>query len=98
MRAGHKLVVGLWALASGACFPPQWGADMILHAWRRPITTRPDIAYKNVSFPSGDVLLKGWMFRTRAPRRALIVYLHGISDNRESGLWLAERFLPRGYD
>jgi uncharacterized protein len=82
-----------------SCFPPEWGANAIVRPWRKPASLKPTLDFEDVEFPSGDLRLKGWIFRTKsALRRGLIVYLHGISDNRESGVWIAERYVPRGYD
>jgi uncharacterized protein len=96
----RRLLITLPAvLLLSGCFPPEWGANMMIRPWRKPVTLRPALDFEDVSFASGDVVLKGWIFRTRErPRRGWIVYLHGISDNRESGLWIAERYVPRGYD
>lgn len=88
----------LLLLVNGGCFPPEWGANWIVQPWRRPLGPRPAIPFEDISFSSGDVVLRGWVFRGASPRRGWIVHLHGISDNRESGVWLAERFGPRGYD
>jgi alpha-beta hydrolase superfamily lysophospholipase len=86
-------------LSLTACFPPEWGADMIVRPWRRPVKDKPDLDFEDITFTSGDVTLKGWLFRTEVePRRGTIVHLHGISDNRESGVWIAERYVPKGYD
>jgi pimeloyl-ACP methyl ester carboxylesterase len=43
-------------------------------------------------------MLKGWLFPAGAPRRGLVVYLHGIGDNRQSGIGVAARIVPLGYD
>jgi uncharacterized protein len=56
------------------------------------------VAHEDVAFHSGGLLLRGWLLRGTAPRRGLVVYLHGSSDNRRSGLGIAARLGPRGYD
>jgi pimeloyl-ACP methyl ester carboxylesterase len=81
-----------------ACFPPEWGANAILHPYRRRPTVTPDLAFEDVAFINNGVTLRGWLFKTSAPRRGLIVYLHGSADNRESGLGFAHRFVPQGFD
>ena len=100
MGRRSKLVLILAStLAAFSCLPKEWGANAILHPWRRPLALTPDLPYEPISFSDDDVRLEGWLFRTAAvPRRGLIVYLHGIADNRQSGLGVAHRFLPRGYD
>ncbi len=34
----------------------------------------------------------------RGPRHGTVIYLHGITDNRASGIWVAERLVPSGFD
>ena len=97
MRLPARLLLSL-ALAACACAPNEWGAAAILHPWRRPLTATPALRHENVSFRSGDVTLRGWLFRSEAPRRGLIVYLHGIADNRQSVAGIAAHFVPRGFD
>jgi len=78
--------------------PASWGASALLHPSRRRLTTpRPSTA-RDVSFRSGDLLLKGWLFEGSGARRGTIVYLHGSADNRASGVYVAEHFLKGGFD
>jgi fermentation-respiration switch protein FrsA (DUF1100 family) len=94
-RAGLTLVV---ALALG-CMPPSWGANALLHPHRRPITRAPAVPFQTVSLDvAPGVRLAGWLFRTSLPRRGLAVYLHGLGDNRASGLSIAEHFTRLGFD
>jgi uncharacterized protein len=58
----------------------------------------PPIAHENVAFESGGVKLAGWAFRAQPASRGWLVYLHGIADNRQSGIGFAQRFVPQGYD
>jgi pimeloyl-ACP methyl ester carboxylesterase len=44
------------------------------------------------------VELKGWSCRAAAARRGTLVYLHGIADNRSSGVGAIQRFGKRGFD
>jgi hypothetical protein len=110
MRQRLRYLVVLGGLLGAACNAPDWGASAILHPSRRPfaaerghpvsadtkqcVPAQPE----TLAFESDGLRLEGWLFRTRAPRRGLIVYLHGIADNRRAGVGLARRFLPRGYD
>lgn len=95
MRA---LLVGLSALLTLACFPAEWGASAVLEPSRRAKPTT-GVPHEDLTFRTADGLsLHGWLFRTQAARRGLIVYLHGIADNRRGSAGLAQRFGPRGYD
>ena len=78
--------------------PPQWGANAILHPYRRPVTRTPSHAYDNLTFAGDGLVLRGWRVRTYMPRRGVIIYLHGIGDNRQSSLGLVSRYVPKGYD
>jgi len=87
------------ACACAACMPPEWGAEAILRPGRRAVESIPDVPYEDVSFTGVDgVDLRGWRFRGPGRPRGLLVYLHGISDNRQGGTGVAKRFGPKGWD
>jgi pimeloyl-ACP methyl ester carboxylesterase len=96
---GRALAIGAACLAV-ACLPAEWGASAILHPWKRPVTARPDLPFRDVSFRNDGLTLRGWLFPAAgdAPRRGLVVYLHGIADNRQSGIGHARWLTARGYD
>jgi pimeloyl-ACP methyl ester carboxylesterase len=83
---------------SVGCLPPELGAKMLLRPWRRPLTDTPSQVHREISFKTDGLVLRGWFFPASAPRRGLIVYLHGLSDNRRGAVGLAGRFAPKGYD
>jgi pimeloyl-ACP methyl ester carboxylesterase len=86
-------------LSQAACLPPEWGANAILHPYRRKVTVRPSVPFEEVAFVSDAVMLRGWRFpAARPPRRGVLVYLHGSADNRQSGIGFARRFVPLGFD
>ena len=97
MRAIRGLTTAA-ALLSVACMPPEWGANGLLHPTRRRLVATPDLPHEDVAFRSDGLLLKGWLFRANGARRGLIVHLHGVADNRSSGVGIAQRFVPKGYD
>jgi pimeloyl-ACP methyl ester carboxylesterase len=108
-RARLALAAGLGLATGGSLLvwlrpavePADWGAAAIVHPWRRPLSRPPDLPFEPVAFESQGERLEGWLFRpapdARRPGRELVVYLHGIADNRESGVAVARRLLPRGY-
>ena len=75
-----------------------WGAAVILHPVKRPLIGQPDMPFEDFAFTNGEDRLEGWVFRTRVERRGLVVFLHGIGHNRQPGIGVAERLVPRGYD
>jgi pimeloyl-ACP methyl ester carboxylesterase len=85
------------ALSLPACMPPSWAANALLHPPRRPVTQVPAVKYEKVDLDVG-VHLRGWLFRTERPRRGLVVYLHGVGDNRASGIGVAAHFAALGFD
>jgi uncharacterized protein len=97
MRIARGLVA-LAAVLSTACMPPEWGANALLHPARRRDVSSGGLPYEALTFRSDGVLLQGWLFRGSGARRGLIVYLHGVGDNRSSGVGIARRFVPQGYD
>jgi uncharacterized protein len=91
------LALVLAAFAIG--FPPSWGAGALLHPARRPVGAPPALTKRDVVVQSGDVTLRGWLFPSSGVSRGTtVVYLHGSADNRDSGNWIAERLVPKGYD
>jgi pimeloyl-ACP methyl ester carboxylesterase len=93
-----RLVWALMIVTVAGCMPPSWGANALLHPYRRPLDSSGLPPHDDVVFTSDGLTLKGWLFRTTAPRRGLIVYLHGIGDNRRSGLGIFRRYGPSGWD
>jgi hypothetical protein len=101
-------VVGRWVGGFGAGLAgllgfawvemPAIGAGALLHPARH-VTTRPaPEGCADTTFDGDGVTLRGWRCATAVPRRATIIYLHGIADNRASAAGAIARFLPLGYD
>ena len=89
----------LVALGSYAAYQvPSLAAGGLLYPARRAVTARPNIPFDTLAIDAGDVRLSGWRFPARGERRATLIYLHGIADNRASGIGIAERFTRLGYD
>jgi alpha-beta hydrolase superfamily lysophospholipase len=96
--AARRALVLLLALAPG-CMPPSWGAAAMLHPHRSTRAGQPTLPFEDVTWPGAGVDLRGWWFHTPAnPARGTLVYLHGVADNRVSGLGIAKHFVPQGFD
>lgn len=78
--------------------PPSWGAGALLHPGRRSVQNRPSRPVEQLDLPGDGVNLRTWRFRASGPRRGVIVYLHGVADNRGSSAGIAERFVPGGFE
>jgi pimeloyl-ACP methyl ester carboxylesterase len=94
LRAASVLVLGI---ASG-CAPSNWAASALLHPPRRPIVAQPAGAVDVVRFQGDGVALQGWRFGATGVPRGTIIFLHGVADNRSSGIGVAQRFVARGFD
>jgi pimeloyl-ACP methyl ester carboxylesterase len=95
----------LIALALAGCgIPPDWGANALLHPYRHHATRGPrDVGLSEEDLAvtvAPGIVLRGWLVRASAdaPRRGLLLYLHGVADTRASGTGLAKRFSRQGWD
>jgi pimeloyl-ACP methyl ester carboxylesterase len=98
------LALGLGGVAIAAwsgVAPVEWGATAIVRPPRRPVLRSPDMPFETVAFTSRDARLEGWLFRPAADPhglgRGLVVFLHGIADNRCAGLGAARRLRDEGF-
>ncbi len=57
----------------------------------------PSGPVETLTVASEGVSLKGWRFPARGEARGTLVFLHGVADNRASGIGIAERFTARGF-
>jgi pimeloyl-ACP methyl ester carboxylesterase len=81
--------------------PPSWGAALLLHPRRSHAEKHPALPFESFAWPgAGGVSISGWWFHAAppAPARGTIVYLHGVSGNRDAGVGIADRFVPMGFD
>ncbi len=82
-----------------SCMPPSWGASAMLHPSRRALGAAPALPHRDIEVEGDGVRLDGWIFPAQPPARAVtVVYLHGVADNRASGVWIAERLVRAGFD
>jgi pimeloyl-ACP methyl ester carboxylesterase len=82
-----------------ACMPPSWGASSLLHPGRTPVKVNPALPHRDFEFTSDGVAIRGWIFPSAVePLGVTVVYLHGVGDNRASGVWIAEQLVRQGFD
>jgi pimeloyl-ACP methyl ester carboxylesterase len=94
-----RFALMLAVLTTAGCSPAGLVAGGILHPSRRPPPPAPQRPFDAVTWQGEGVRLEGWRFPGEGPiRRGTIVYMHGIADNRGSSLWIANHFVPLGYD
>src|SRR5262245_60231274 len=101
IRRAKRVTAWLGVIATcllAGCMPASWGAAALLHPSRRPLSTPRPSSARDFAFESGGLRLKGWLFHQPGARRGTVVYLHGSADNRGSGVYVAARFLERGFD
>lgn len=85
------------AVATG-CDAPEWGKNALIHPGRRASRGIPD-GTESFEVDAGDgVSLKGWWAKGSTPKRGLVLWLHGVGDNKDSAESLIERWANRGFD
>jgi pimeloyl-ACP methyl ester carboxylesterase len=93
---GGALFVALAAFSVWVA--PAWAAGALLHRSSTPLyRTRPTTC-EDETFAGDGIRLHGWRCAPEGPRRATIIYLHGIGDNRSGAAGVVERFGPRGFE
>jgi pimeloyl-ACP methyl ester carboxylesterase len=92
---GGILVTALGVAASQL---PAVGAGGLLHPARRRGVGAPPPTCQDATFTGEGLVLKGWQCHASTSRRGTLVYLHGVADNRASGVGIIERFGRRGFD
>ena len=86
-------------LAAALTQLPRVGAGAVLHPSRRSVAMPSPEGCKAASFVGRDVRLEGWTCAAvSGSPRGTLVYLHGIADNRASGLGIIRRFTALGFD
>lgn len=95
--SGALMLCALTAIALAGCVPASWGANALLHP--RRTTPRPAPAeFEALTFSGAGITLAAWRLRASMLARGTLIYLHGVADNRMSGIGLGRRFTARGFD
>jgi uncharacterized protein len=95
---GWSSIIAILAGAAAVSQLPAAGAGGLLHPARHRVVRPAPEGCEDATFAGAGIRLRGWRCRTTATRRATIVYLHGIADNRTSAAGIVQRFGPQGFD
>ena len=98
--AGRLLgaVIAALLIAAVVIISPKIAAGGLLYPSRHAVRAAIPPGCENRDFQGDDVTLRGWHCGAIGKRRATIVYLHGVADNRGSSVGVIQRFVPRGFD
>ena len=88
----------LLLIAVAATQLPAIGAGAMLHPFHRKVTQTVPPRCEAVTLKGDGIDLQGWRANAQGERRGTIIYLHGVADNRVSGLGIIERFTKTGFD
>ena len=96
---GGATIVALCGVAAAAIHhAPSVAAGALLHPSRRAsLPVAPSNCVER-AYPGAGVTLRGWACAAQGGRRGTIIYLHGIADNRGSGVGAILRYTARGFD
>lgn len=102
MRIRALLAVSAVALllvvVGSGCSLASVGAGALLHPAKASSAPSVPEGCVDRTFDGAGVRLRGWYCPALGPRRAILVYLHGVADSRASARSLPARFTARGYD
>ena len=91
------VVAGLAVALSLEAAPRIAAGGMLYPARRAAMPARPPNCVDR-EFRGDGVTLRGWHCRAAGERRGTLVYLHGIADNRGSGVGVMHRYTTQGFD
>lgn len=77
---------------------PAIGAGAMLHPFHRKVGQAAPPLCEAVTLKGDGIDLQGWRGEAQGERRGTIIYLHGVADNRVSGLGIIQRFTKTGFD
>jgi pimeloyl-ACP methyl ester carboxylesterase len=77
---------------------PSIAAGGLLHPIRVALYTTRPAGCVDREFAGDGLTLRGWFCAASADRRGTAIYLHGVADNRSSGIGVIDRLRRHGYD
>src|SRR5262245_29840108 len=90
LAGAASVIVAALRAASGRL--PALGAGALLHPIRHHVDAAPPEGCSETAFSGAGVNLAGWKCRAAEGRRATLIFLHGVADNRVSGVGAIQRF------
>jgi uncharacterized protein len=101
-RLARRVLIAVMALLTVAVTyetqAPSVAAGALLHPMRHAVTRTPSRRHERVEYEGDGVVLRGWRFPAKGPRRGTVIFLHGVADNRQGVIGIADRFTPLGFD
>jgi len=77
---------------------PGIAAGGLLYPSRQPVTVPAPPGCTNDVFQGAGVRLKGWRCAAQGEPRGMVVYLHGVADNRASSAGIVPRITSKGLE
>lgn len=96
--AGGLLLLCCLGAGALACSLPAIGAGALLFPHRRTALSPLPAGCEDTRFAGDGVTLRGWRCHAVGERRGILVYLHGVADNRSSGSGVITRFAEQGFE
>jgi hypothetical protein len=77
---------------------PGIAAGGLLYPSRRPVTQSAPAGCEEATFQGAGVRLRGWRCAAQGEPRGMVVYLHGVADNRASSAGIVPRITAKGLE
>ena len=87
------------AFTVASCHLHSIGAGALLFPSKHVTRAQPPAGCVEKQFPAEGITLTGWHCASQTqPQQGVVVYLHGIADNRGGSAGVATRFTSRGFE
>jgi alpha-beta hydrolase superfamily lysophospholipase len=100
IKPGLGLAVVLLGLFGSYVYraAPSRAANALLHPSRRSVDAAVRDTFPATRFAGANVMLSGWRVPAAGDRRGVVIYLHGVADNRGSAIAVARRLSQQGFE